>query len=309
MSHNILITGASGYLGGTLLARWKDAHLPAYSKLYALVRTKDQAEAVQQYGAESITMKLDEPSSIEQQIVDNRITIVYYLIDAWGRTATPFINALAKVKQTTGQDVHFLFVSGAKMFSDHAGASTDKPLLDTDPNLYSSHKNQKPKHGLLDVARRANITVIDTADSLGVKSYIFVPCIVYGRGEGFGNQISIQTVAIVKAAKKVKGVYKVDEGRPSWPICHVLDNTTLFLDILRRILEGEDVGYGKNGFFLASPGSVAWDDLYAAIGKGLKTRGLVDDEEVREADESILSRMGEALGCGKELVGVQLGGW
>lgn len=35
-----------------------------------------------------------------------------------------------------------------------------------------------------------------------------------GEGEGFGNKISIQTVAIVKAAKAVGKVYKVDDGKP-----------------------------------------------------------------------------------------------
>lgn len=35
-----------------------------------------------------------------------------------------------------------------------------------------------------------------------------------GKGEGFGNIISIQTVAIVKAAKGAGRVYRTDEGRP-----------------------------------------------------------------------------------------------
>jgi thioester reductase-like protein len=39
MSHNILLTGGSGYLGGTLLARWNEAQLPSYGKLFALVRS------------------------------------------------------------------------------------------------------------------------------------------------------------------------------------------------------------------------------------------------------------------------------
>lgn len=59
-----------------------------------------------------------------------------------------------------------------------------------------------------------NSVVIEESERLGVRSYIFAPCIVYGKGEGFGNVISIQTVAVVQAAKAMGRVYKVDEGRP-----------------------------------------------------------------------------------------------
>lgn len=61
---------------------------------------------------------------------------------------------------------------------------------------------------------KTNVTVIDTAEQCGVRSYIFAPCIVYDEGEGFGNRTSIQDVAIVKTAKKVERVYKVDFDDP-----------------------------------------------------------------------------------------------
>lgn len=307
MAHRILITGGSGYLGGTLLARWKEAQLPSYAKLFALVRTDEQASAVKQYGAEPLTIDL-QSSIIQSTILSHKITIVYHLIDAWGSHTEDFIKGLAQVKKETGQDVHFLFTTGAKIFSSHAGAPTDGPLLDTDPGLYEIQKGQVPRFDLMGPAVRANCTVIDTAEAYGVKSYIFAPCIVYGQGEGFGNKISIQTVAIVRAARALGRVYSVDDGRPTWPVCHVIDNTDLYLEILRGILEGRDVGHGKNGFFLASSGSVAWDDIYAAMAKALEKRKLIDKASVERADKTILERMGEALSCSKELVPVQLGG-
>ncbi len=94
----------------------------------------------------------------------------------------------------------------------------------------------------------------------------------------------------------------------TWPVCHILDNTTLYLQILRSILSGQDGGHGKNGYYLASPGSVAWNDIYSAMAKALKKRGVVDTDAVTQADDAILEKMGEALGCPKEFVGVQLGG-
>lgn len=110
-SHRILITGASGYLGGTLLARWKDANLPSYDKLYALVRTDAQAAAVQQYGAEPLALDAQDEVAVRDAVVTHQITIVFYLIDAMRSEAqVNFIKALAEVKRTTGQEVHFLHV-------------------------------------------------------------------------------------------------------------------------------------------------------------------------------------------------------
>ncbi|KAK7730350.1 hypothetical protein SLS53_009050 [Cytospora paraplurivora] len=280
-SHRILITGASGYLGGTLLARWKDAGLPPFDKLYALVRTDAQATAVQQYGAEPLRLDLEDEKAVRESIADKKITIVYFLIDAIKSQAQVFlIRALAQVKNATGSDVHFLHKSQI----EHTPFDPFKTAVTT------------------------NCTVIEEADRYGVRSYIFAPCIVYGKGEGFGRIISRQTVDVVRAAQASKRMYKVDDGRPTWPVCHVIDNTTLYIRILHKILSGEDPGHGRNGYFLASPGSVAWDDLYTAMAAAMAKRNVISDDTVVSANEHILEQMAEALGCPPQFVSVFVGG-
>ncbi|KAK8043121.1 hypothetical protein PG994_013604 [Apiospora phragmitis] len=316
MPRNILITGGSGYLGGTLLARWAAADLPPYGKLYALVRTEQQAEAVkkQQCGAEPLTFDPYDEAAVRRGVVDHQITVIYHLIDAFqSDSQVHMIKALAEVKRATGQIVHFLHTSGAKIFSNHAGAPHDRELRDNDPDLYQIQKHQQAPHAVMQTPVNTNNTVIEQCELHGVKSYIFVPCIVYGKGEGFGNVISIQTVAIVKAAKALRRVYRADEGRPTWPVCHVIDNTNLYLDILRGILksgEGEGIGSGRNGYYLAASGSVVWDDLYTAMATALAKRSdnIVDDARIEMSDRAALEEMGEAMGCPAELVPVHLGG-
>ncbi|KAJ5648315.1 hypothetical protein N7490_004687 [Penicillium lividum] len=66
MAHNILITGASGYLGGSLLARWKYANLPHHGKLHAFVRSEQQANAVKQYGAKPLLCDLDDHDKLRE---------------------------------------------------------------------------------------------------------------------------------------------------------------------------------------------------------------------------------------------------
>jgi hypothetical protein len=155
---------------------------------------------------------------------------------------------------------------------------------------------------------------------------------VDGKGEGFGNIISIQIVAIVRAARAVRHVHSLDEGRPvcllhtkrlttrfvglklifallqTWPVCHVLDNTSLYLDLIRAILEGRNPGSGKHGYYLAASGSVVWLDLYQAVAEALFKRKIVDDAAVTPANDEALGEMATALGYPKEMVAWAMGG-
>lgn len=94
----------------------------------------------------------------------------------------------------------------------------------------------------------------------------------------------------------------------TWPVCHVKDQTTLNLSLLRAILSGNHPPSGKHGYYLGASGSTAWLDLYGAMARALAERGAVDDDTVKPAADEVLGRMGEALGCPSELVALQLGG-
>ncbi|ETN39001.1 uncharacterized protein HMPREF1541_07043 [Cyphellophora europaea CBS 101466] len=312
MHHNILLTGVSGYLGGTLLANLATAALPPYSQVFALVRSDSQAEAVlASSNATPLVFDVGDAAAVRDAVTGNDITIVVFCIDAIKSvTQSYMIKALSEVKERTGKDVHFIHTSGAKLFSSHAGAPTNRTLMDDETGIHEIHKTQRAVIPAVQPAIETNITVVELAERLGVYAYVFVPCVVYGEGSGFGNHISIQTAAICRAAKAVRRVHSVDAGNPTWPVSHITDTTNLYISILHAILSGPQTlpPHGRSGYYLAASGSVAWLDLYAAMARALARRGIVDDDKVVPATPETIERMATALQCPVEVVALQIGG-
>lgn len=152
MSHSILITGASGYLGGSLLAQLHRTILPSHKTIYALVRSDEQAEQVKKHGAEPLKLSFADANAVIKTIVDANISIIFFLIDALNSTyQLPLIRALGELKKQTGQDVHFLHTSGAKIFSEHAGMPVEREVRDDEEGLFEMQKGTKAPHGVMDL--------------------------------------------------------------------------------------------------------------------------------------------------------------
>lgn len=148
MPRNILITGGSGYIGGSLLATLKHtSDLPQHGTVYALVRSNEQAEAVKtHYNATPLNLDLEDQAAITATLVEKEISVVFFMINAFNAIAQlKFIEGLATVKQRLGIETHFLHTTGAKLFSSFVGHPTDRVLSDADEGLYEIQKNAKSK--------------------------------------------------------------------------------------------------------------------------------------------------------------------
>lgn len=132
MSRNILITGGTGYIGGSLFAELKNtSDIPAHGTIYALVRNDEQAEKVRQhYDAIPLILDLEDQAAITTTLLEKQISVVFFMINAFNANAQlKFIQALEAVKHRHQLETHFLHTTGAKLFSNFVGHPTDRVLV------------------------------------------------------------------------------------------------------------------------------------------------------------------------------------
>jgi uncharacterized protein YbjT (DUF2867 family) len=169
MSRNILITGGSGYIGGSLLAELKKTtDLPSHGTIYALVRNEQQAEKVKShYNATPLTLDLEDQSAITATLLEKQISVVFFLINAFNADSqVKFIEALAAVKDRHGVQTHFLHTTGAKLFSSFTGHPTDRVLSDAEEGLYEVQKAARSKFPLMETVRNARCDATSMFDYL-----------------------------------------------------------------------------------------------------------------------------------------------
>ncbi|KAJ4477469.1 NAD-P-binding protein [Lentinula aciculospora] len=308
----VLLTGASGYLGGSLLVYLLHKFDLEFRnvKLFTLVRKAEQVDKVLQLGGNvnPLIGDVQDAERMKNLIIENFVSIVIETVDARQfAVAQPFIEALSVVKERHNVPVHFIHTSGAKMFSSHVGVDQSN-FLNDDGEVYSTIAGLDTRHPVMKQFVSLNNQIIDFAEEKGVRSYIVAPPMVYGPGAGFGNKISIQIVALVRVARALGQLFQVDKTDTTWPLMHIDDQVALYATVLSNILQLK-APHGKDGFYFSENGTFSWRSLSLAIVNALRRQiGLDSTHKLLVATDEDLNAMATVLGCDVGMVPVSLAG-
>lgn len=136
--------------------------------------------------------------------------------------------------------------------------------------------------------RTADVKVIETGEETGVRTYIIMPPLVYGRGEGLFNKSSQQIPTLIRNAIKAGRAEYIAPS--SIGHVHVADLASLFETVLAQALVDEKLPTGRNGFFFSESGEHTWAEVAELIAKAGARLGAL------KSDEPVLVTLGEAAG-------------
>ncbi|WKT40468.1 NAD(P)-binding domain [Fusarium oxysporum f. sp. vasinfectum] len=274
MSRNILITGAAGYIVGSIVANLLSKH-PETTKqqVFAAVRTDEQAKALSTLGINVLKVDLSDEQTVVNEISSHKISVIVHAANSINpELALPLINALAKQKESAGKPTHFIHTSGLSAF--YANSGWPRTVNKDTYAVFETEKEFADSYPI----RKTDVMVIEYAQAQGVTPFVIVPSIVYGRGTGAWNQLSVMVPGLTQASLKLGRVYKFDENI-SLQAVHISGLTALYCRIIHAALKNEEIPSRKEGYYSAVSHETDMWEFQDHLAAAMKARGLVSSNK------------------------------
>lgn len=236
----VLVTGASGYIGGSVAS----ALLGAGHRVVGLVRSDERAAQVRARGIEPLIGTLDDAA-----LLADAARAVDAVINAANAEHRGAVEAI--LKGLAGSGKAFLHTSGSSIVADLAAGEPTDRVYDEDT----------PVHPLPGRRDRVALdrTVLAAAED-GVRAVVICPSLIYGAGRGV-NTRSIQVPWLIALAKEHGVPRHLGRGENLWSNVHIDDLVELYLLALERAPAG--------AFYYAASGENSMREACQAIGRML----------------------------------------
>jgi nucleoside-diphosphate-sugar epimerase len=288
--NKILLTGATGYVGGTVLSQLIASTAPSIKDLTfdLLVRDETQAQKLKSvYGSRVNIIKW---SGLENVAFIEDTASNYDIVINTGSGFIPegaiaFVNGLSRRINAGKPAPWMLHISGCTNLSDRPITQPQRPTREWNDETDNAEifDSMRALDEMDPYAQRTTeVGVLEAADGTGVQAIsVNTPCI-FGEGKGLFNQQGLVIPLIMMYVVQHGYGWKLNETA-NFDWVHVLDLADIYVLLVRTILEREDrgVGYlpsGKNGVIFAAVGRT----LIKEINQGCLDAAFADGTLPRE---------------------------
>jgi nucleoside-diphosphate-sugar epimerase len=250
----IFITGASGYIGGSVAA----ALMAAGHQVSGLARSNDATAPLAKLGMTPVRGTLDDAEVLAKAAHDADVTI--NAANAGHRAAA---EAILLGLADTGKT--FLHTDGSSIVGTRARGELVEKVFDED-TPFTPTLQRAPRVEIDKLVRRA------AGD--GVRSVVIAPSLIYGLGRGL-NSHSIQVPWLIHVAKKFGVAKHIGPGENRWANVHIDDLTALYVLAIEKAPAG--------AFYYAENGENSMREVCEAISRMLGQGGRTQSMTVEEA--------------------------
>lgn len=204
----IFMTGASGYIGGTVA----QSLIKAGHSIAGLARTEGTATKLRAHGIEAVRGELSAHGVV--RTAARNADAVINCADA----SDPFVVA-AIVEGLAGSGKAFVHTSGSSVVGDKAAGKFSAKV----------HHEDTPSEPLPEKIQRVAVDrVVLASAGQGVRSVVLCPSLIYGQGRG-ANPDSIQLPSLIRQAVKSGIPRYIGAGENIWSTVHIDDVASAYL--------------------------------------------------------------------------------
>ncbi|KAJ5814178.1 uncharacterized protein N7503_000928 [Penicillium pulvis] len=293
----ILLTGATGYIGGTVLSTLLSStnEMVKASKLSAIVRKQSQADLLSEKGVNAILFDgLDDLQALRKAASEHDI-VINVAITYHTASAEALLRGLDDRQKKTGKLGHLIQTSGTSNIADKpfSGGYVESAVLSDKNDIYAYERYRQS----IEVypQRTSDLLVCEQGEAAGIKTYVIMPPTIYGEGTGFFNRRSIQINTMMRAALKDGYASRVGAGEAEWDHVHVVDLANFYELMVARILAGDDLEANLNGIYFCQSGHQSWREVAERIAEVGHALGYLKSYTVRQIT---LQQASEKFGAG-----------
>ncbi|KAF7377185.1 Epimerase domain-containing protein [Mycena sanguinolenta] len=280
----VLITGTTGFIGGTLLQSilGRQDYQHGQVEIACLVRGEDRAALIRrEFGVHVIMADLADVDVIEAAAAQADVVIDTANADH-PRSCRAILAGLKMRHAHTGIQSIFIHSSGTGALTDNAQGefASEKIYEDFDcGEIRAIPRNY--------VHREGDSMISEASEEGYIRGYVVMPPLVYGRGTGPFSRTSVQIPALIRAALKLGQSIHVGPGRPMWNGVHVQDLVDLYLILMDDALSGRPKApTGLECYYFCATDTYSWKQLADELGKRLYARGAIATAESRAVSSS-----------------------
>ncbi|WEB44295.1 NAD-dependent epimerase/dehydratase family protein [Streptomyces yunnanensis] len=241
----VFVTGASGYIGGSVANRLVEAG----HEVIGLARTENRAKALRASGIAPVLGTLDDRETLTRAA--HTADAVINAADSDHRGA---VETLTDALAGTGKTL--LHASGSSIVGDDArGEATEQTFTEAALSPAGSWQPEPDKAPRVAIDR-----LVLAAAERGIRSTVLCSSLIYGHGYGISRD-SVQLPRLANQARKSGVVRYIGTGSNIWSTVHIDDVIDLYVLALESAPPGS--------FYFAENGEASFATMAQAIADNL----------------------------------------
>jgi len=282
----ILLLGATGYIGGTVLDALLKHPKAAQFDITAYIRSEEKAQKVRALGLKAFSGNLT--------VVEDAASQSEIIFNCASADDLPLTQALLsgakKAFASTKVPPIIIHTAGAAMVADYAMGeyASEKIYDDADEALRALP--------LTAIHRNVDIPLADAHKEGYVRTYIIAPPLVYGLASGKLVDAGVQnpvptTISVISQFGIARGSFAVvGPGKNIWSTVELHDVVRFYIILFDAVTGGKDIP-GGDAYYMTVDGDIVVGDCLRQVAKYLHEFGFLPSDEATPVTQEELAKI------------------